>query len=596
MKNIKHLLFASVWIFILTGCNDDFLNKLPETEIGKEKFFNSTEDLSMYINNLYNFEGSGIYNNDRATDNATTTGETDIKTIMTTNATSNTITGGWDWSELRAINFFLDNFKKAAITKEQMNHFEGLARFFRARFYMKKVQRFSDVPWYDKALTTADNELLFKKRDSRDFVIKKIFEDYRFAAEHVMEDQVAGAVNKWVVLTYMARHALYEGTFRKYHPELHLQNTANVYLKMAQDASASVMKSGKFSIYNTGNVSSDYYTLFASPDLTANKEIILANIAIANLKNSNFSPTIFGNYEVSPSRDLVQSYLMKDGSYYSSQSNIDTKPFVDEFKDRDPRLTQTYCYPGWELIARSTYSQGVQNYVQQLQKNFSGYHQIKGFINNISQEYVNGIDVPVLRYAEVLLTYAESKTELGTVTQGDLDETINTLRDRAGMPHLTLNPMVDPLQQKRYPKVSNPLLLEVRRERRVEFALEGYRKDDIYRWGAGKLLEKEPEGLYFPSLGKYDLTGDGHEDIMLIGANESIPTNKEKNSLGVTLVYYKAGTLGESVNVFLKNGTSGTIVTVAERGTFISPKHYYRPIPANDVAVNPNLTQIFDWK
>ena len=142
------------------------------------------------------------------------------------------------------------------------------------------------------------------------------------------------------------------------------------------------------------------------------------------------------------------------------------------------------------------------------------------------------------------------------------------------------------------------VILEIRREKRVEFAMEGHRFDDLMRWGAGKVLEKAPEGMYFPGLGKYDLTGDGIEDIILIDKDSSIPAGdqKEKNSLGTALVYYKAGSFGENVTVYLKNGKNGgTIVTEVTPRTFVTPKYYYRPIPFNQVTLNPALKQIFDW-
>jgi len=592
MKKIKYIfLFALVGLF---GCDDEFLDVVPETSIGAENFFNTEEDLQIYINSLYNFPGVGIYNADRATDNATTTGNTELKTMMVSNPSSSTITGGWSWTTLRSINLFLENFDRAEISQEKLDHFEGMARFFRAQFYMGMVKRYSDVPYYDFVINTDDVEALTKARDPRTFVVDKIFEDYQFAADHIFESQPSGAVNQWVAKAFMARSALYEGTYRKYHDELGITASAGVYLNMARDLAKDIMDNGPFSIHNTGDTAGDYASLFTDTDLSSNSEVILAVFSEDQVANSGWSETIFGNYEVSPSKDLLQSYLMADGSYYSAQGGYETFSFVQEFQNRDPRLSQTYAYPGFNLVNTRTYSQGGGIYVQQLAKNFSGYHQIKGFMNVTDQSVINSLDYPIIRLAEMLLIYAEARAELGEITQGDLDQTVNLLRDRVGMPHLTVAVAADPYQQAKYPGVS-PLIQEIRRERRVELALEGYRYDDLMRWKAGKLLEQEPQGIYFSGLGKHDLTGDGIEDIVLLSSSESIPDTKEENSLGKTLVYYKAGNVGESVGVFLSNGNSGHVLTVNDRGTFMEPKYYYRPVPAAQVALNPNLTQIFDW-
>ena len=518
--------------------------------------------------------------------------------MISTNANSTTVSSGWDWEKLRTINLFLDNCEKAAVAEDVLAHYQGVARFFRARFYMDKVKRFSDVPWYDKTLTTSDEDL-YKPRDSRDVVIQKIFEDYRFAAEHVKTGQETGAVDKWVVLTYMARHALYEGTYRKYHDELNLQGSANTYLKIAANAALQIMNEGGFSIYTTGDTDNDYHTLFESPDLSSNPEIILATYFDRKIKGNGFWAFMFGNYIPCPTKDLVQSYLMKDGTYYSAQPGYETKQFVEEFQNRDPRMWQTLAWPGWELINTMTYAPGAGIYVQNLNKNFSGYHQIKGFINNKDEDYYLGIDYPVLRYAEVLLTYAEARAELGELTQDDLDKTINRLRSRAGIPALKLNPAADPVMQKAFPGISSTLQ-EIRRERRVELALEGFRYDDLMRWKSGKLLEKEPEGLYFPSLGKFDLTGDGVEDIYLIPSSQDIPAeaDKETNSLGKKLVYYKTGTIDDTnATVYLAEGTKGNILTIKDMGTFQEPKFYYRPVPKHEVDLNPALApQLFGWE
>jgi len=603
MKKYQKLAASIALVLMLGSCQDDFLDRFPKTEIASEKFFNTEEDLKMYIYNLYDFPGVEIYEKDgySTTDNAANTGMTELKTMMVGSPSSATINEGWEWERLRTINFFLENFTRAQLPEATMNHFEGLARFFRARFYMDKVKRFSDVPWYDRVLQTNDEDL-FKPRDPRDYVVTRIFEDYQFAMEHVHANQPVGAVTKWAVMAYMARHALYEGTFRKYHHELGLQATADDYLRLARDIALEIIQSGNFALHSTGNPESDYGSLFISTDLTGNREVILTRIHKNNVVNSGWWESMFGNYEVSPSRDLLQSYLMTDGSFFTNQPNFETKLFVEEFENRDPRLSQTFAFPGFVLVNTRTYSQGGGIYIQQLQRNFSGYHQIKGFVNVRDEEFTNNIDVPILRFAEILLIYAEARAELGELSQNDLDMTINLIRSRAGMPPMTLNPPIDPIQQARYP---NALIntqwreiLEIRRERRIELAMEGFRFDDLMRWRAGKLIETEPEGIFFPGLGRYDLTGDHVYDIKLIDVSESIPlaADKELNSLGVRLIYYRAGFAGSEADVFLKYGNNGTIVTERDRGVFIEPKFYYRPIPQTHVTINPNLTQIMGWQ
>lgn len=598
MKLKLHIYLTLATGLLTTSCNDAFMNRLPQTEIGAESYFNTEEDLKMYCYGLTNTPGYD-YTADAGTDDQATTDNVEVKNIMTSAKPSSvTISAGWDWERLYDINFFLEHCEKATVSPDVLAHYQGIARYYRATFYMSKVKRFSDVPWYDKTLSTNDKDL-YKARDSREYVINKIFEDYEFAATHVKAGQPKGAIDKWIVLATMARHALYEGTYRKYHDELKLQTTANTYLQIAVDAASQLMKEGGFSLYNTGKPESDYFTLFNSLDLTNNVEMIQARYYDRATASNGFWAYMFGNYIPCPTKDLVQSYLMKDGSYYSAQPGYETKQFVEEFKDRDPRIYQTLAYPGWELINTMTYAPGAGIYVQGLNKNFSGYHQIKGFINNKDEDYYLSIDYPVIRYAEVLLTYAEARAELGQLTQTDLNNSINLIRNRAGMPHLALAPQADPVMQNAFPGVSS-VLLEIRRERRVELAFEGFRFDDLMRWKAGKLLEKEPEGLYFPGLGKYDLTGDGIEDIYLIPSTQSIPAeaDKETNSLGVKLVYYRTGNIDDSgATVYLKEGTKGNILTIKDMGTFQEPKYYYRPIPKTEMELNPNLgPQLFGWE
>ena len=160
------------------------------------------------------------------------------------------------------------------------------------------------------------------------------------------------------------------------------------------------------------------------------------------------------------------------------------------------------------------------------------------------------------------------------------------------------NGNADPVLAAKYPDVSGAnkgVILEIRRERRVEFATEGYRFDDLMRWRAGKELEKIPEGMYFPGLGTYDLTGDGVPDIGLIDKSGSLPSPNPQGGI----FYYKAGSFGETgVTVYLKNGNSGgAIVTDNKPRQFIDPKYYYRPVPFNQITLNPNLgPQSYGWE
>jgi hypothetical protein len=596
MKKYIYLL-SIVLISTLAACKKGDLDRYPQTSISPDLFFNTEDDLILYTNGLLSQPDRNSYANDQNTDNAATTGAVEVKNVMLGNANAQNLESGWDWSRLRNINYFLDNYNKAEVTATVKNHYAGLARYYRAMFYLDKVKRFSDVPWYSKTLEPNSPELK-KGRDPRTMVMDSIMADLDFAYNNVREAVPVGTPGKWAIATFYASTALYEGTYRKYHDELKLEGTANAFLQTASKISGAIMESKKYGIYNTGKPDQDYATLFNSQDLTASTEVILTNIFdLAKGKGQNVQRGVFGDYEQGPSKDLLQTYLMKDGTRFTSIANYAQMSFVEEFKNRDPRMAQSIVYPGWVSVPDPT------AYIQRLNKNFTGYHQLKGYVNSTDNNTINGVDFPVYRYAEVLLTYAESLAELGTLTQTQLDQSVNLLRRRAGMPDLNLgiaNGNIDPLLQQQYPAVTANagIILEIRRERRVEFAFENTRFDDLMRWKAGKLLAKIPEGMYFKGLGKFDMTGDGVEDIILIDRAATIPAeaSKEKNSLGVVLIYYRAGSIGSDATVYLKNGNNGgNIVTENTVRTFQEPKYYYRPIPQQQIILNPNLKQNFDW-
>ncbi|MGE7774028.1 RagB/SusD family nutrient uptake outer membrane protein [Chitinophaga sp. NPDC101104] len=580
-----------------SACKKGFLDRYPTTEISPQLFFKSESDLSMYVYGLLNHPGAGIYSAEQSTDNCATTGGQTIITMMTGSPNSRNMPNAWGWSRLRSINYFLENYQQARVAEEVKAHYAGIARYYRAMFYMDKIRTFSDVPWYGRTLNPTDTALLYAARTPRAQVVDSVIADLVFAAANVKESVPDGTPGRWSVKAAYARIALYEGTFRKYHPELNLAATANRFLDSARKQAQDIISSGKFKLANS------YTELFNSADLSGNKEVILNcpyDVTKRGGSSSNNNGYMFGDYEQSPSRDLIQTYLMKDGSRYTDKPGYEQFQFVQEFTDRDPRLSMTIVPPGF--VKRPA----TLPYVQQFANNFTGYHQLKGYFNFSTDAQITGsTDVPSIRYAEILLTYAEAVAEMGTATQTDIDNTIGLLRSRVGMPPLNMaaaNAAPDALLAAKYPGVQGAnkgLILEIRRERRVEMAMEGLRYDDVMRWYAGKSLEKHAFGMYFPGLGQYDLTGDGVADVLLVSKSTTIPPDAQriKNSLGVTLIYNKVGNYGDaSVDIYLENGDAGgRILTGKSTRTFVEPKYYYYPVPYAETSMNPNLKQLFGW-
>ena len=192
---MRHASLAVVAGFALVSCNDSFLEREPKTEITKNGYFNSEQDLKLYCYGLVNTPGYS-YVEDAGTDDQATTDNVTIKNIMTSaDPTSATVDAGWDWKRLYDINFFLDNCSKANVSEEVMAHYVGVARFYRAEFYMSMVKKYSDVPWCEHALASGDDRL-YGKRDKREDVVKNIFDDYQYAADHVEADRPKGEIDR----------------------------------------------------------------------------------------------------------------------------------------------------------------------------------------------------------------------------------------------------------------------------------------------------------------------------------------------------------------------------------------------------------------
>lgn len=588
-KDILFILLLAAGL--MSSCKKSFLNQQPLSQLSPGSSFSSADELQLYINSFYNDvlpSFTDIYSN--TTDNIITA---QLSQQLIGNLTVPVSGGGWSWSALRNINFFLQNYSKGGLTGNITAPYVGAARFFRAYFYFKMVQQFGDVPWYSGAINANDSSLLLKPRDSRMLVIDSVLADLDYAIANLPTQKSVDQITKWTALALKSRVCLYEGTWRKYHANDifgkdsygHPLTGADSLLQECVDASNALMNSGQYTIY-TSTPDQAYAELFNSPT-PISSEVILARTFSAALQvyqNVNY-------YTVSPSygkpglnQELVNTYLMKDDSSFTDIPGYDTMQFYQSVQNRDPRLLQTVRGPGYTRLG------STKELAPDFGATVTGY-QLTKFVGPASQDPISKSlnPLPIFRYAEILLNYAEAKAELGTLTQADIDKSIKLLRDRVGMPDLNMayaNANPDPYMESEYPNVTGSnkgVLLEIRRERRIELVMEGFRWNDLMRWAAGALLAKQFYGEYFPGPGSYDLNGDGKPDVVIYTGAEP-PTQQ-----GV--VYLQ---LGSDITLF--DGNSGNIIINGDiTKTFHENRDYLDPIPTQELLLNPNLKQNPGW-
>jgi len=583
--NKIYLLLVSVLLF---ACNDDYLERFPQSEITEKNFFSNARDLQTYSYQFYDYLGAEYW--DRPSDN-TTIEKGEIKDMLWGTMSADNI-DVWNWGQLKDINYLLDNYKNAVGDEAEINMYAAMGYFARARFYIDKVKQYSDVPWYSHVLQTDDVDELYKTQDSRELVVDSIIADLEFAVTHLGDDEDKTILSKWAAYTQLARFCLYEGTYRKYHAgetDLHVTKTADYFLDKAIEAADAVMKSEKFAMHTSGNADEDYGDLFnGGTDLQSSSEIIMYLDYDDNTREHGANLVL--EFENGVSRSMADSYLKTDGSYMSV-AETGTLELQDAFANRDPRMKQSLFYQGY--IDQES---GLPHKLD-IGKT-GGYAQIKFMpkkTENHWEDYMTVYtDLPLYRYAEVLLVYAEAKAELEQLTQEDMDKTINLIRNRVELTPLTMAPPVDPVQDALYPGITTSQkaeLLEIRRERRIELFAEGHRYTDMMRWKLGKIFEKAQQGLYVPASGLIDLTGNGEPDYFISDDGSNQPADLPSHT---TILISDT----DSSPVYLENGKSGHIMFKVERnglGTFVEPTYYYRPVATGQILLNPKLEQLFGW-
>ncbi|MGV8093105.1 MAG: RagB/SusD family nutrient uptake outer membrane protein [Mangrovibacterium sp.] len=594
MKKIFYFLAIAAMFF---SC-DDFLTIYPENELGSEEFLSSEKDMEIYANGFlqqYMPDDDGLAFSDQFADVIATRSSTDFLKGDTWRPEDQ---GNWGsgnsgkWAQLRDANWFLDNISKAKpnVSEAVYNHYEGVGRFWRAYFYYSMVRTFGDVPWYEHELDVNDEEQLYKGRDSREFVMDKVLEDLDFASQYCSTDakMVASStrITRWVALAFKARVCLFEGTYRKYHPEINLTSSAQKFLRAAIEACETLMNEGPYRLVTGGNVQTQYRSLFTSEALNTT-EVILGvayktDLRMHDITWKSFSASYGANWSLT--KQFVNQYLMLDGSRFTDQPGYQTVLYNDEFKNRDYRLQQTIISPDYQMKINGVDKKYAPNFTMTL----TGYQLMKWAIDDDKHwgMATSANSLPMFRYAEVLLNYAEAKAELGEFDENVWNKTIRPLRERAGV-NGAIPAAYDPYLAAYYlNQTTDKWILEIRRERSIELAFEQVRYDDLMRWKLGKLIETPWMGIYISEKGKtYDLNGDGVHDVAVVDAEPPAASKVP----GV--VYVVAGS-----NYRLSGGNSGYIEFGFHLNRMWLDKKYLRPIPATALQINPALGQNPGWE
>lgn len=641
MKSIKYIATAVTALVIAVAC-DDFLTREPINSYTSISYFSSETELKMYTDGMINsyipsYSGVGLADGDVYSDLIGTKASSDF---YHPNQWDDTQQGSWSWTFARRVNYMLENMDKAkdAVSEEVYNHYEGVARFWRAYYYQSRVRSFSDVPWLPYVVEYEDTATLYASRDDREYVWHQIVEDLSFACENCLASSAYNTdgrvyINKYVALAYASRYCLYEGTYRLYHdvnPSTNVAwnnnyETAQDLIQMAADYAAELIETGAFSLHD------DYSELFLSESLPTDEVIwgrsYSDDLGVRHDLTRYYNSSTLGQ-QYSGTKPLVQHYLTTDGTPVATNGYVSDpdgniiatnmcQSILDEFDGRDTRLGATVLGPGHQVLALSgDYEDQAPNFTYTK----TGYMLVKWCVPDATH-FQNSIDVnciPIMRYAEVLLNYAEAKKLLGEMTEDVWDLTIGALRERAGVKSIypgSSDYVEDPFLISYYTEnVENPpswdnVYLEIVRERATELVLEnGLRMFDLYRWHLADIIVRRTANPAISSNGS-NVGPNGWSGLWVSTAEKS-----------------SGFTMSGTTYTFSGSSTSDTNYTIADTGANLTwgfmPTYsnsagtsvngyllmyyytldfqeymYVRPIPQSAYLLNPNLLpQNYGWE
>ena len=571
----------------MTSC-DDFLDKQPMDKIvNTPEYWNIASNVEVETNRLYNYyAGFGNYSDGTYGDfyfNLTNDdqagwqfGELSGVTFQGNWAYVNVPTASSTWNNpytrIRGCNYIITGVRQGSMSDSDKAYYEGIARLNRAFQYFQLVKRYGNVVLADEVVSTTDDALLYGPRTDRDEVMDFIVEDLQYAVANIGNGSAKYYWSSDMASAMLVDVALFEGTYCKYRTQAENgkapdNSRAEKFLNIAANAAQALINSGRYAL------EAEYGTIYHSTDITGSKEAIFvkpysqpnASFGHATIAYTNSSTQIAGM-----TRDAFNSFLFLDGKPLATTTldksdkavMVDGKPMITNLMAvRDGRLKvlldEGIGFGNLEYTGRYEGAPGLISGTGYTIKKFYDPeltdYQSKTIGQNITQ-------CPIYSYAPILLAYAEAKAELGTLTQSDLDITVNALNKRVGLPAMTLNPEADPANNM---NVSS-LLWEIRRCRRCELMFDGNRYWDLVRWHQLHLL---------------GTTADSR--TVLQGANISnVPVEDYTNTNGEVTVTTTA---------------DGYIQVWPAQNRIWNPKYYFFPIPSGQITLNPQLGQNPGW-
>lgn len=587
--------FVAASILPFSSCSD-FLDREPITKPEAGNFLTGAIQVENYINGLYmtlpSFSkfGLGVRSEEKNSDNIIAE-----KYDARLHGQNNQFSGASDWQtgyqNLRKVNYFFHNYKvPEAQENEDVLSLKGEAYFLRAYWHFDLLKKFGSIPvmdaFWDENATIAGLQIPAKTRNEvARFILSDLVEAKNLL--HSRGKYSGIRINKEAAMVLAMNVALYEGTWEKYHSSddfASSTNESNYFLGEVINWGNELFGCG-IDLYKTGQNPGDAFAaLFNSKDLSGMGEVLLwrkysSDEGVFHDVNGNLKAGVVDSEGAAGiTQSLVDNYLNADGTFIDP-TNEKFKDFKETFEGRDPRLIQTVMNEGAKFASATTatpmhleeYTDEKKNTISPPKlagdgntRSLTGYHIRLG----IDTTFVSGngeTALPIIRYAEGLLAYAEAAAELEMWSDDIANKTLKALRERAGVKYLA------PAKDANFTDFGytlTPVLQEIRRERRSELALQGFRLDDLMRWKADKLIVgKRGKGAYV-----------GDESILFKSYS---PDNQKRIRERLTLDDNKWA-----------DPMAGTLPSGYQ---FRADRDYLLPIPPSELELNKKLKQNPKW-